>query len=149
MRFKSLSKNFGPILSSVILMIVTQSALAQSNDDLNCDQAITTLDINYCASQEGAVADKIMRRYLIASYSQYKHDPNTVKAIKTSQQTWKTYKNSNCDAVHTSWNTGSIRGLMSINCHTRMTKQRTYELWLNYLTFMDSTPPMLPEPLLD
>ena len=137
------------ISSALFLLPISQSTLATDTDKLDCDDAYTTRDMEYCASQKSIAADKQMRQYLIASYTQYNHDPNTVKAIKASQQAWKTYENSNCEAVHTSWNTGSIRGLMSINCHTRMTKQRTHELWLNYLTFMDSTPPVLPEPIRD
>ncbi len=144
-----LDKRICLILSALFLIAISQSTIASDTDKLDCDDAYTTRDMEYCASQKSIAADKRMRHYLIASYTQYNHDPDTVKAIKLSQQAWEVYENSNCQAVYNSWNTGSIRGLMAINCHTRMTKQRTHELWLNYLTYMDSTPPVLPEPIRD
>ncbi len=138
------------VLTSALLLIATsQSVLASASGEVDCEKAYSTHDMEYCAAQKRGSASKTMRRYLIASYSQYNHDPDTVKAIKASQQAWEAYENSNCEAVYNSWNTGSFRGLMSINCSTRMAKQRTHELWLNYLTFMDSTPPVLPEPIRD
>ena len=149
MKVKPFFKRFDFLFSSFIVMIVIQSAVASDIDKLDCDNAYSAHDMEYCAAQKRESASKTMRQYLIASYIQYNHDPNTVKAIKASQQAWEVYENSNCQAVYNLWNTGSFRGLMSINCSTRMAKQRTHELWLNYLTFMDSTPPVLPEPLLD
>ena len=137
----------GLVLAVLTSLTFIPSALAQDVDDVDCNDAMTTLDINYCAAQEGEIADKQMRRYLIASYTQYNDSPEIVEAIKASQLAWKDYANSNCQAVYESWRTGTIRGLMSISCHTRMKKERTHDLWLNYLTFMDSTPPILPEPM--
>ncbi len=149
MRIKPFFIKLSFILSAVAIIASVQPALASNTDKLDCDNAYTTRDMEYCASQKRESASKTMRQYLIASYTQYNHDPNTVKAIKASQQAWETYESSNCGAVYTSWTTGSFRGLMSIDCSTRLTKQRSHELWLNYLTFMDSTPPVLPEPMLD
>lgn len=137
------------ILSVFTLMSMATLVRASNGDTVDCEKAYSTYAMEYCAAQETEGAAKNMRRYLIASYSQYNDNPETVEAIKASQQAWETYKRQNCDAVYTSWTTGSIRGLMSINCSTRLTRQRTHELWLNYLTYMDSTPPVLPEPLLD
>lgn len=143
------SKWFAFILAPFLLLVVSQSVLASNVSKIDCEKAYSTYEMEFCAAQEREVAIKKMRRYLIASYSQYNDNSETVEAIKGSQQAWETYKKYNCDAVYTSWTTGSIRGLMSINCSTRLTRQRTHELWLNYLTYMDSTPPVLPEPLLD
>ncbi|MDE0552455.1 hypothetical protein OU793_24315, partial [Vibrio sp. VP6] len=56
------------------------------------------------------------------------------------------YMSSHCDSVYTQWRDGTIRGVMAISCKTKLTKQRTHELWENFLTYMDSTPPVLPEP---
>jgi uncharacterized protein YecT (DUF1311 family) len=136
MTIKVTYKSFGLILSPFVLLAVSP-ALASNVDTVDCENAMTTLDINHCAAQERDAAIKNMRRYLIASYSQYNDNPELVEAIKASQQTWQAYEDSNCDAVYTSWKSGSIRGLMSLNCSTRITKQRTHELWLNYLTYMD------------
>ena len=56
------------------------------------------------------------------------------------------YKVKTNDSVYTQWRDGAIRGIMAISCKTKLTKQRTHDLWENFLTYMDSTPPVLPEP---
>jgi hypothetical protein len=35
---------------------------------------------------------------------------------------------------------------MALNCQIRLTRMRTYTIWLHWLTYMDSTPPLLPKP---
>ena len=40
----------------------------------------------------------------------------------------------------------TIRNAMSLTCRIRLVDQRTHTIWQNWLTFMDSTPPILPEP---
>ena len=149
MNVKPTSAPYGFVLGACTLMAMVSPAWASNGDTVDCENAYSTYAMEYCAAQEREDATKIMRRYLIASYSQYNENPEIVEAIKASQKAWEKYEYSNCDAVYTSWTTGSIRGLMSINCSTRITKQRTHELWLNYLTYMDSTPPVLPEPFLN
>jgi hypothetical protein len=53
---------------------------------------------------------------------------------------------SECGAVYKNWIGGSIRGSMALNCQDRLTRMRTYTIWLHWLTYMDSTPPLLPRP---
>ncbi len=36
--------------------------------------------------------------------------------------------------------------VMAGSCLLDMTKKRTHEIWETYLTYMDSTPPILKEP---
>jgi len=44
------------------------------------------------------------------------------------------------------WKGGTIRGAMTLGCRTRITEARTLEVWRNWLTYVDSTPPILPRP---
>ncbi|TOB51174.1 lysozyme inhibitor LprI family protein, partial [Vibrio parahaemolyticus] len=85
-------------------------------------------------------------KYLNTSFEHNSHDPELTAAIKLAQQDWQAYMSSHCDSVYTQWRDGTIRGIMAISCKTKLTKQRTHELWENFLTYMDSTPPVLPEP---
>ena len=85
-------------------------------------------------------------QYLEASFELNAYDEALVSSIKVAQKSWQTYMTAHCDSVYTQWRDGSIRGLMALSCKTKLTKQRTHEVWENFLTYMDSTPPVLPEP---
>jgi uncharacterized protein YecT (DUF1311 family) len=121
-------------------------SVAASEPTLDCENAITTLDINQCAAQDLQTANTVMHTYLKTSYQHNKHDPELIEAIKLAQKDWQNYMASHCDSVYTQWRDGTIRGVMAISCKTKLTKQRTHEIWQNFLTYMDSMPPVLPEP---
>lgn len=123
--------------------------MAMAEDkSLNCDNAMTTLYINQCAAMQLASAQAELRQYVEASVTHHADDSELVTAIEYSQQAWEAYVTAHCDAVHTQWRDGSIRGMMALTCKTELTQQRTHTVWASFLTYMDSTPPVLPEPSL-
>lgn len=129
----------------VLLSVYSINALS---DDIDCNKAISTLDINYCAGVELEKAQSILNKYLNKSKEHNKGDPKLIKSIVSAQQAWLLYEKAHCDAIYTQWRGGTIRGVMFLSCKTKLTKQRTHEIWSNFLTYMDSTPPILPEPKL-
>lgn len=124
----------------------TVSAADKPTDCSNSSDVKTTIDMNECLSNNSALVHAEMNKYLQASLDNNSDDPEVVKSIKIAQKDWENYRSSNCDSVYTQWREGTIRDAMSITCSIRLTKQRTHELWENYLTYMDSTPPVLSEP---
>ncbi|GBR53634.1 lysozyme inhibitor LprI family protein [Gluconobacter sphaericus] len=70
----------------------------------------------------------------------------TLAHFHQAQAEWKQFRQEECNAVYSAWSDGTIRGTMELICATRLTEGRTYEIWYNWLTFPDSTPPLLPEP---
>ncbi|RJG40073.1 DUF1311 domain-containing protein [Motilimonas pumila] len=121
-------------------------ASAFASEEIDCDNAVNTLQINDCAGQKAELAAQEMATYLAKSKSHNSSDAELIKAIDASQQAWQTYADAHCNAVYTYWREGSIRGVMHATCMEKMIKQRTHALWSNYLTYMDSTAPVLPEP---
>ncbi|OEF27470.1 lysozyme inhibitor LprI family protein [Vibrio rumoiensis] len=119
---------------------------AASDEPINCEQAYTTMDMNTCSAMELKAAQTEMSRYLEASLNQQADDPEVVESIKTAQKDWHNYYTSHCHSVYEKWREGTIRGVMFTSCKTELTKQRTHELWKNFLTFMDDSEPVLPEP---
>ena len=115
----------------------------------DCDHAMTTIEINQCAAIELDSAQVELERYLKASIEHNADDKALVAAIEQAQQDWQAYISSHCDSVYTQWRDGTIRSVMAISCKTQLTRQRTHELWKNFLSYMDSTPPVLPEPSLE
>lgn len=113
---------------------------------LDCDNVISTLEINQCASIELEAAQAELTKYLEASFEHNDYDPELIESIKIAQKDWLVYMSSHCDSVYTQWRDGTIRGVMAISCKTKLTKQRSHEIWSNFLTYMDSTPSVLLEP---
>lgn len=132
-----------------IVFAVLSFAVSAADEPVACSQrhdVNTTMEMNECLSHQLALVDAEMEKYLQASLDHNDYDPEVVKSIKIAQKDWEAYRSSNCDSVYTQWREGTIRNAMYLTCSIRLTKQRTHELWANYLTYMDSTPPVLPEP---
>ena len=132
------------IIGFVVLSLLSSMVMASTVVD--CENAMTTIEINQCAKLELESAQDTLNQYYQASLERYQEDKELVSAIETSQADWQTYLESQCGAVFTQWRDGSIRGVVTLSCKTTLTKQRTHQLWQYFLTYMDSTPPILPEP---
>ena len=118
------------------------------SDEFDCNNAVSTPQINYCAGIELAEAELEMNVYLTKSKEHNNYDLELIKSIDIAQEAWVSYAEAHCNSIYTMWRDGTIRGVMSLSCKTKITKQRSHEIWLNFLTYMDSTPPVLAEPRL-
>ena len=136
-------------LMSVIAFALLSGPVSADEQVVDCENAMTTIEINHCASIKLESAQMELDKYLTASFEHNAYDAELVSSIKVAQDSWQTYQSAHCDSVYTQWRDGSIRGLMALSCKTKLTKQRTHEVWENFLTYMDSTPPVLPEPVLE
>ena len=135
------------LISALIAVCISFSALADDGV-VDCENAMNTIEINQCAAIELESAQAELDKYLAASFEHNAYDAQLVASIKKAQENWQAYMTAHCDSVYTQWRDGSIRGVMALSCKTTLTKQRTHEVWANFLTYMDSTPPVLQEPKL-
>ncbi|PTP84457.1 lysozyme inhibitor LprI family protein [Vibrio splendidus] len=133
---------------TVVLLTCLPLLASASDDVIDCENAMNTLEINHCAAIELETAQAELDKYLAASFEHNDYDAELVASIKKAQESWQAYMSAHCSSVYTQWRDGSIRGVMALSCKTTLTKQRTHEVWVNFLTYMDSTPPVLPEPKL-
>ncbi|QFI37187.1 DUF1311 domain-containing protein [Moritella marina ATCC 15381] len=131
------------VITFLIMSVCSFTAMATSVD---CDKAVNTLEINYCAKVELDKAEAKMQLYLNKSIAQYTADTSVVESINIAQSAWQSYSKSQCDSVFTLFRDGTMRVMMTLSCRTKLTQQRTHELWAQYLTYMDSAEPVLPEP---
>ncbi|WP_454440976.1 lysozyme inhibitor LprI family protein [Vibrio bathopelagicus] len=134
---------------TVVLLTCLPLLASASDDAIDCENAMNTIEINQCASIELETAQVELDQYLEASFEHNAYDAELVSSIRVAQDSWQAYMTAHCDSVYTQWRDGSIRGVMALSCKTKLTKQRTHEVWGNFLTYMDSTPPVLPEPKLN
>ncbi|MGD7036066.1 lysozyme inhibitor LprI family protein [Methylotuvimicrobium buryatense] len=127
-------------------LVAFSLSVTASDDPIDCDQAMTTIEVSHCAMIDLERAEIELAKYLNASSQHYADDFKLIDAIASSQEQWKAYREAHCNAVFTKWRDGSIRSNMAILCKARLTQQRTHELWESFLTYIDITPPVLPEP---
>ena len=119
---------------------------AKVQETLDCANAWTTVDMNRCMGEELAAAERELERYLAKSVERYADDGVSVDAIRRGQKAWLEYREAHCGAVYTIWRDGTIRSAMGAGCKLDLTQRRAKSLWESFLTFGDSSPPLLPEP---
>jgi uncharacterized protein YecT (DUF1311 family) len=112
-----------------------------------------TLEINDCQAAKLAAADAELQRYLAAARKRLKSDAaddaGVAKALAgfdKIQAAWSAYRDAECGALYDYWSSGTIRTSIELVCKIDLTRQRTHTVWGDWLTYMDSTPPILPEP---
>jgi uncharacterized protein YecT (DUF1311 family) len=143
----------------LVLAIVAGSAQGWSAPATPCAQANSTLAMTECLSDEIRRAEAILERYRSTAQrrlaeeqaSQAMHEirrPGTGEIIDlaASQRLWLAYRRAHCGSIAARWQGASIQPIQAGECMLRLTRQRTHELWRAFLTFQDSTPPLLPEP---
>jgi uncharacterized protein YecT (DUF1311 family) len=115
-------------------------------DGIDCKNSATTLEINACINDVLENENRVLGLYLSKAKERYTNQPRLTDLMNQSQQDWLVYRQSHCDSIYDIWSDGSIRGLMFGECMLKLTKQRTHQIWEDYLTYMDNTPSLLPEP---
>lgn len=125
------------LLSGSFLLVFGLNTSAE--EAINCQNAMTTPEINYCAEQEWQEAEKKLNdsyKKLMADLN--RSDENGTfysdvrKSLLESQRAWITFRQKDCDAIYTLYAGGTIRGAMYFGCMIKHTKQRTDD-FQNYL----------------
>ena len=135
-----------------IAALATVTALAAAPPPPKCP-GDNTIEINDCMSATLTKAQGDLDRYLAAARKRLKSeaadDAGAAAALSDLdkvQAAWVAYSKADCDAVYDNWSAGTIRTAMALTCEINLTRQRTHTVWGEWLTYMDSTPPILPEP---
>jgi uncharacterized protein YecT (DUF1311 family) len=133
--------------------LIAAILLTQTPDaPVNCAQAMTTPQINACAAQRLEAETARMETYLSAARRRaVTQDEETAASsqrayLDNAQSAWTAYADIVCDGVYDNWSGGTIRTVMALECRIQMTRERTHVIWRDFLTYADSTPPVLPEP---
>ncbi len=129
-----------------IVLCFGSLSVSVTAENIDCNNAVTTIDINHCKGLEVEATESEMEKYLQTSIERYRSEPEVTKSLQDAHATWLTYREEYCHAQYIQWQGGTIRGFMYGECMLQLTRQHTHNLWRDYLTYMDSTPPLLPEP---
>lgn len=108
---------------------------------------VTTVEVDQCLAAGLAADQAMLDRYSGAARKRLATEhPATVAKFDAAQTAWADYRDKACAAVFDYWSGGTIRGAQTIACRRNLTRARTREIWRDWLTYADSTPPILPEP---
>lgn len=129
----------------VLLSLLCVTATA-SHAGILCAAAKNTQEEAQCMAAEVSKADQKLQTYLQAAKGRIDKTPDVKLNLDTAQKAWEQYRNAHCGDVYTYWAQGSVRYRQSAQCQLDLTQSRTLDVWQAYLTYADSTPPVLPRP---
>jgi uncharacterized protein YecT (DUF1311 family) len=110
----------------------------------DCDG--TTIEMDQCMSEILARSTERKDQYLAAALARHDDSPDLAKMIQQSETAAEAYRKQECDALYEDNKEGTIRNYVYLSCAIALVDERTRTIWQNWLTYADSTPPMLPEP---
>lgn len=128
------------------VLLCLSAPLLAGND---CSEADNTYEIGLCMSEQLEQKEVELQHYLAEARARYVDNEAVIESIEKAQQSWLVYRLDQCSSIYNIWSDGTIRSIMGLSCSIRMTQLRTHQIWHSYLTYMDSTPPLLPEPQID
>jgi len=114
--------------------------------ELLCPSSKNTVEDTKCMSAEIDKADRVLRQYLEAAKERLSRDKVKGLNLDATQAEWSRYRTMHCGDVYLYWVEGTYRYRASAQCQIDLTRSRTHDIWAAYLTFVDSTPALLPEP---
>lgn len=141
-----------------VLAVVAFAALLSSAPATTC-QGDTTVELNACAAAALKAEEATLARYVEAARERLAQSVKdagdtdlgpaaALKGFDAAEGGWRAYRDAECGAVYAYWSGGTIRTLQAIDCRIYQARLRTHAVWRHWLTYADSTPPVLPEPAL-
>lgn len=130
------------ILSVVALPLTALTfATSAAAGPRNCNDAVTTYEMNFCAERDFKAADKKLNAAYRDAVSRTRESdldkPYDAKswqsALRTSQRAWIAHRDADCkNLVAREWSGGTGTTVASLGCMTTKTLQRTKELRERY-----------------
>jgi uncharacterized protein YecT (DUF1311 family) len=143
---KSLTKMKMQTSTLILLALLAAKSEAQALNFPGCEDRRSTIELNECRQKQIEAADSKLEKYLLAARERAHLFDLGAASIDEEQQLWESYRTRHCGNVYELWRMGTIRYEMSATCTLEVTRERTIDVWRAYLTYLDSTPPVLPDP---
>ena len=112
-------------LTMLLFVIVAGGHQTQKRDP--CTEGETTVEMKMCATRKYKQADDELNKVYRELLSKL-DDAGHKASLKTAQQAWLKYRDSNCDFESFLNRGGSIYSVVVSDCMTSMTNSRTKEL---------------------
>ncbi|MDH6265715.1 uncharacterized protein YecT (DUF1311 family) [Rhizobium sp. SG_E_25_P2] len=127
-------------LISMAMAAIAVPALAQDAPDVDCNNAQTQMEMNYCVEQDFDKADAALNKaYKRAMASQKKVDADVketmgeesigaVAALKKAQRAWIDYRDGQCDGLGFQARGGTMEPMLVMGCKAELSTARAKEL---------------------
>jgi uncharacterized protein YecT (DUF1311 family) len=131
-----------PLLIGTFLLCFTATTSAHAEDPIDCSNASTTVEMNFCADKDFAAADEnlnaIYKKVLAQIDDSGLEKPydraSWEEAMRASQRAWVAYRDADCKGlVPMEWSGGSGTSAAVLGCMSQKTIERTKELSERYL----------------
>ncbi|MBB5858404.1 lysozyme inhibitor LprI family protein [Xanthomonas arboricola] len=114
-----------------------------------CRDLQTTAESNACWNQQVGISQERLDDYLAtARDTAISTSGVPADAFDNAQTAWTTYRDLQCGNVRTRWRDATVRPAKVASCIVDLNDQRAHDLWKHYLTYVDRTPSLRPEPVL-
>jgi uncharacterized protein YecT (DUF1311 family) len=131
-------------------MLINLAAAAAASTIAPC-AGTSTVAANACLAARFEHSDAMLNRYYQAALKRITRESGagTARRFAQAERSWMAYRDAECGTVFDYWKGGTIRVSVELDCRIRLTTLRTYAIWRDWLTYPDSTPPLLPRPRLE
>lgn len=120
---------------AVGIVLLAVMGMARSAGSLDCDNAVTTVDMKQCAQNEYDKADKELNDAYkkVMAAVKASGNPKAKDKLVAAQRAWIDFRDKDCAFEASVFEGGTMYGLIYTSCLTDHTEKRTKEL----LSFID------------
>ncbi|WP_205393062.1 lysozyme inhibitor LprI family protein [Xanthomonas hydrangeae] len=130
-----------------ILLILTLLSCPALQAAPRCFNPATTAESNACWNDEVGLSQHRLNDYLAAARERAITELNIpAEAFDNAQTAWTSYRELQCDNVRRQWGIATVGQAKAASCLVELNDQRSHDLWKHYLTYIDRTPAIRPEP---
>jgi len=129
-------------LLALLAALLASGPLRAEGEKIDCDNAMSTYEMNECAGRDFAAADEKLnatyKKALAAIPDMAVDDPkfdakSWEEALRVSQRAWVTFRDAECEGhVPMFWTGGTGTTVAVTGCKTELTKSRTKSLKESY-----------------
>jgi uncharacterized protein YecT (DUF1311 family) len=113
-----------------VLPLLLFSLLTARGAAAQCKDAMSTRDMEDCASSEYKKADTELNR--VYQETLKKLQPTDAQLLRKAQRAWLAYRDAHCDAQYRLYTGGSIAPVILAQCRATLTAQRATEIKESY-----------------
>ena len=118
------------LLVSALLALAPAALPAQ---EIDCAEAVTTVEINWCGEQAWMAADGALNAayadaIALAREIDAEGTGNSEETLREAQRAWVAFRDAACEAEAQPFSPGSIMGAITYGCLERLTLARTDDL---------------------
>jgi uncharacterized protein YecT (DUF1311 family) len=129
------------VATSLLALLVASLAPAAQAQTIDCANASSTVEMNFCADRDFQAADKALNEAYEAALASTKtrelekpYDAKSFEAaMRAAQRAWIAYRDADCkDLTAQEWSGGTGTTSAVLGCMTEKTMQRTKDLKERY-----------------